>query len=477
MLGKVSVNLDRVFYPGSVAVVGANDSPDRVGFNVLQGIIEGGFSGRVYPVHPRHETILGRPVCKSLDDIPEPVDVAVICLNQHATVDAVEKCGLLGVVGVICHAGGYREMGAGGLALENRLTDAAKKYGMCLVGPNSLGLINNDGGFYSTFYPMQLPRGKVSLISQSGGMGLAVMHRAMDEGMGINKFVGVGNCSTLGFADYLEYLGEDGGTSVIAVFMEGTGDARRFVQAAGKIAAKKPVVVYKAGRSAVSDSYSVTHTGSSAGSYRLYRDIFRQFGIIAVESVAELVAACKALAILPPPGGNRVGILTHTAGPSIVMSDHLLAGGCVIPPLGDDTIRKIKAVMGEDPPVVLKNPLDAAGLGFLRQDYERLAEAVLGDPGVDLLVGVYCLHRNWGLPSAELARVFRKYEKPVVACYASHLQGCREHRDYLQEAGIPLYTTPEEAAAAVSALVKHTQNQFMRRNKYGFVQVAPSDRH
>ncbi|MFZ5632453.1 MAG: acetate--CoA ligase family protein [Bacillota bacterium] len=454
---KVPAGLAAVFYPRRVAVIGVNESPDRVGFNVFQSILDGGFKGPVYPVHPRHETVLGQRVYRSIDELPEPVDVAVICLNQHATVEAVENCGRRGVRGVICHAGGYREMGPEGRALEERLAGVAGQYGMFLVGPNSLGLINTDGDFYSTFYPLQLPRGKVSLISQSGGMGLTIMHRAIDEGVGLNKFVGVGNCSSLGFADYLEYFGEDSGTSVIAVFMEGTGDARRFVQAAGKVSAKKPVVVFKAGRSAVSDHCAGTHTGSAAGSFSLYRDIFKQFGIFTADSVDELVAACKALALLAPPRGNRVGVITHTAGPSIVMADHLSARGCEIPPLKDETLARVRKIIGEDPPVVLKNPLDTAGLGFARQTYGRLTEAVLEDSGLDLLVTVYCLHRNWGLPSAEIVRAYRKHKKPVVACYASHWEGCREDRAYLQEAGVPLYTTPEEAATAVAALVHYAK--------------------
>lgn len=444
--------LGPVFYPRRVAVLGVNDTPDRVGFNVYQAILEGGFAGDVCPVHPRHESILGRPVYKSMEDIPGPVDVAVICLNQHATVEAVESCGRLGVKGVVCLAGGYREMGEEGQLLEGRLAGTAKKYGMALVGPNSLGLINNDGGFYSTFYPLNLPKGKVSIISQSGGVGLSVMQRAIDEGMGINKFVGVGNCSTVGFADYLEYFARDSSTSVIAVFMEGTDDARRFVQAAGKVTKEKPVVVFKAGRSPVSNYFAVTHTGSAAGSYRLYRDIFDQFGIFAVDSVAELVAACKGLSMLPPPRSNGIGIITHTAGPSIIMSDILSGRGCAIPPLDEKTVLAVKKIIGENPPVVLKNPLDAAGLGFMKKTFGRLAGAMLSDSGIDILVAVYCLHKNWGLPTEEIIEACKKHNKPVIACYASHWEGCREDRNLLQNSGIPLFTLPEDAAIAAAAL-------------------------
>ncbi|KJS00734.1 MAG: hypothetical protein VR68_06525 [Peptococcaceae bacterium BRH_c4a] len=457
MQEKVFEHLSSVFYPERVAVIGATDSPDRVGFNVFQSILEGGFTGRVYPVHPRHESILGQPVYKSIGEVPGPVDLAVICLNQHATVQAVESCGRLGVKGVLCHAGGYREMGDEGRELEMRLIATAQKYAMVLVGPNSLGLINNEGNFYSTFYPLQIPKGSVSLISQSGGMGLTIIHKALDEGMGINKFIGVGNCSTVGFADYLEYLGEDSGTSVIAVFMEGTADARRFALAAEKVAAKKPVVLLKAGRSPVSDYFTVTHTGSAAGSYRLYRDIFSQFGVYMADSAHDLVAACKGLSLLAPARSNRIGILTHTAGPSIVMADQLSEKGCVIPPLQESTISRVKEIIGEDPPVVLKNPLDAAGLGFARETFGWLAGAMLEDPGIDLLVAVYCLHKNWGLPSREIIEAQRQYGKPVVACYASHWEGCRDDRNILQNAGIPLYTTPEDACAAVAALVHHSK--------------------
>ncbi|MFZ5649282.1 MAG: acetate--CoA ligase family protein [Bacillota bacterium] len=451
------INLRPAFYPERVAVIGVNETPDRVGFNVFQGILEGGFGGEVYPVHPRHESVLGRPVYKSIEDIPGPLDAAVICLNQHATVEAAETCGRLGVKALICHAGGYREMGEEGLVLEARLSETARKYGMALVGPNSLGLINNDGDFYSTFYPLRLKKGSISIISQSGGVGLTIMHRAIDEGIGINKFVGVGNCSTTGFVDYLEYFAEDSGTSVIAVFMEGTGDARRFVEAAGKVALKKPVVVLKAGRSEISDFFAVTHTGSAAGSYRLYRDIFDQFGILSADSVAELLAACKGLSMLPLPRSNRIGIITHTAGPSIVMADILAGRGCVIPPLNQKTIDSVKKIIGQDPPVVLKNPLDAAGLGFMRQTFGKLAGAVLEDEGIDMLVAVYCLHKNWGLPSEEIIDVYRKHKKPVIACYASHWEGCREDREMLQKAGIPLFTVPEDAAAAAAALVHQSK--------------------
>lgn len=444
------------FYPRRVAVIGVTNTPDRVGYNILDSILHGGFTGEVYPVHPHHEQVLGCKVYKSLDEIPAPVDAAVICLNQHATVEAVESCGRAGVKGVICSAGGYRETGEAGQALEKRLVAAAAKYGLPVIGPNTLGMINNDGNFYCTFFPMKFPAGKVSIISQSGGMALTTINLAIDEGIGINKFIGVGNCVNFDIADALEYLESDDSTAVIGVFLEGTADAARFARTAGRVARKKPVVVFKAGRVEGIDHHTQTHTGAAAGSFALYRDILRQHGVFTVNSATELVAACKVLALQPLPAGNRVGILTYTAGPCVVMIDYLAQAGCMIPPLHGATIRRVKQILGtEDPPVVLKNPLDAVGLAFDRPTYSGLAEAMLADDNVDLLLSVFCLHKYWELPASELAAAQKKYGKPLIVNFAGHWLGSRPNREFLQQEGVPLFNAPEKTAMAAAALVHY----------------------
>jgi acetyltransferase len=455
----MALYLHAVFYPRAVAVVGVTDTPDRVGYNLLESVLSGGYRGLVYPVHPRLKEVQGLKVYNRLEDVPGPVDLAVIGLNQHATVEAVETCGRLGVKGVVCVAGGYREMGDEGKELEERLVAAARKHDMALIGPNTLGLINTEAGLNATFYPMPLRPGRVSFLSQSGGIGLVVLRKAEDEGLGINKWVGVGNRSVLEFADYLEYLAGDPGTSVIGVFMEGIDDARRFVQTAARVAETKPVVIYKAGRAEGVSYAALTHTGSMAGSFAVFRDVCRQFDLFLVSSAAELVAACKALAYAPLPRGNGVGVLTHTAGPSIALLDRLLQHGCLVPELRSETLDKIKEVLGPNPPVVLKNPLDGAGQAFLPEPYGRLAAALLEDPQIHLLVGIHCLHRHWRFPSRELADLAARYGKPVLACYVSTWEGAREDREWLQEAGVPVYTSPEEAAVGAAALIHYSRRR------------------
>ncbi|MEW6275729.1 MAG: CoA-binding protein [Bacillota bacterium] len=446
--------LREIFYPESIAVLGVSDSPQRVGFNLFESILNGRFAGRVYPVHPRLETVLGQKVYHSLAEVPDKVDLAVIALNERATLEALKECGAKGVKGAVCVAGGYREVGDDGTVLEEELRRAAQQYGVSLIGPNTLGFINNDAGLYVTFYPMQLPKGKVSFVCQSGGVGLTFMHQAADAGLGLNKWIGVGNRSTFEFADYLAFLGEDESTAVIGLFVEGTEDAAEMVRVAGGLA--KPVAVYKIGRSEEINYAALTHTGTMAGSYRVYRDIFRQFGLYPVDSLLEMVACLQGLAFAPLPAGNRIGILTHTAGPSIVAADQLLCRGCVLPAFAEHTLEGVRKLTGPNPPFVLKNPLDVAGMGFLAEVYGEYLALVARDPNVDLVLAVYCQHKNWPFPTPQIIRVKEETGKPVIACYASRRSLCEEDRRLLQGRGIPLLTTPEEAAWAAAALVART---------------------
>ena len=191
----------KVFNPGSVAVIGATASPDRIGYNLLDSLIDGGYKGKIYPVHPKLKEILGLPVYPSILDIPERVDLALIALKQRDTVDVLEQCGKLGIKGAVIVAGGFRETGDEGRALEKRLVETARKYGLKVAGPNTLGIMNLEAGLNATFYPVSLNKGNVSLISQSGGIGFSIIQKCSDEGIGLNKFVGVGNRSVLEISD------------------------------------------------------------------------------------------------------------------------------------------------------------------------------------------------------------------------------------------------------------------------------------
>ncbi|HAP31875.1 MAG TPA: hypothetical protein DCQ14_02280 [Firmicutes bacterium] len=448
----ITAKLRNIFYPRSVALLGASDNPQKVGYNIFTSL-SSSFNGNLYLVNPRLQTVQGYPVYPSLAEVPGPVDLAIIALNERATIAAIEECAACGVPGAVCVAGGFRETSEAGGGLEDELLAAAHRCGVPFVGPNTLGFINNEIGLNTTFYPMQLRRGGVSFISQSGGMGLTFISGAADAGLGLNKWVGAGNRTYFELADYLAFFGEDEGTDVIGLYLEGTEQAARMVRVAGSL--KKPVVVYKAGRSGAADFATLTHTGSMAGAHAVYRDIFRQYGLYAVESIGELVAALKALSLVPLPRGGRIGLITHTAGPSIVAADILLEQGCVLPSLAPQTMAKLQKMTGPNPPFALKNPLDVAGTGFIADVYGRYLELLADDPNVDMVIAFFCHNSNphWPFPSSEIVRVRQKSGKPLLACYistAAHLPG---ERVILEAGGVPLFAAPEEAARAALALV------------------------
>lgn len=446
--------LDQVMNARSVALLGATDSPERVGYQLLESLIAGKYGGNLYPVHPRHKELLGLKVYPSLAEIPETVDLALIALNQQKTVEAVRECGQRGVKGAVCVAGGFKEVGAEGKALEKELAAAAGETDLMVIGPNTLGFFNSDINLNATFYPEQPPKGNgISVISQSGGVGRAIIEVLRDEGLGMNKWVGAGNRTVLEFSDYVDYLAEDKATRVIVLFIEGTEKGRELMDACGRAAKRKPVLIYRAGNSELAKQSAVTHTGSMISSPKLFSDACKQFGVIEAGSVPELVSKAKALSLCPPFKGERIGIMTHTAGPSITLLDGLAAADCRLAEFTPQTMVRLQE-MFHGVPVILKNPLDAAAFGYSPEGYGQVAEMVMADPNVDILVVMHALHKNWKFAAREMVKLKDKYKKPVVACYISTQVGAEENRQILQPAGIPCFSSTETAAWGIAGCIE-----------------------
>lgn len=452
----VRKRLDRMFAPRSVAVIGAGASPEKVGHAIMDSLVTGEYSGKIYPIHPRHDRILGLPVYKDLDDLPEVPDLAVVALNQHSTIRVTERLRDLGVAGASVIAGGYSEMGSEGSDLQNALKSAAGD--MPLVGPNTLGFLNARANLNVTFYPRKLHPGNVSFLSQSGGIGLAIKGRADDEGLGIAKWIGVGNRVNLEFYTLLDYLADDPETHVIGIFAEGCSDPRALMEQLRAITPHKPVVFYKGGRGEDADRVTVTHTGASAGSDLVWEGALRQAGVELVSSVSEMVSVCKALSIGRIPKGKKLGIFTHTAGPSIVAWDLLQTEpGCRLSELHGQTIEKIARILGPSVPVVHKNPVDGAAGAFLTEPFHDIAEALLEDSSVDALLAIFCEHKNWEYPSDALVRLAIRFPQPIVACFIGSLRKIEPDRHRLHDAGVPTYVLPEEAALGLRSLLRRVE--------------------
>lgn len=450
---SLRMRLDRMFSPRSIVVIGAGDTPDKVGHAIMDSIVTGEFPGNVYPVHPRHESILGYKVLKRLEDLPEVPDLAVVALNQHSSVEIAARLRDMGVGGASLVAGGFAEMGTRGLELQAKLQQAAGD--MPIVGPNTLGFLNARANLNVTFYPRILNPGHVSFLSQSGGIGLGLKGRADDEGLGIAKWIGVGNRLNLEFHTLVEYLKDDPDTRVIGLFTEGTSNPRALMRQIAATTPHKPVLVYKGGLGTDADRVTVTHTGAAAGEVRIWEGALQQAGAKMVSSVWEMIALCKALAIGKSPEGKRVAIFTHTAGPSIVAWDVLMKEpGCVLSDLDASTLERIAGILGPSVPVVHKNPVDGAAGAFLTKPFHDIAEAILMDDSVDALLAIFCEHKNWVYPSAELIELARRFPKPIVACFIGTIRKIEPDRTRLHEAGIPTYVQPEDAAMGLRALLE-----------------------
>jgi acetyltransferase len=285
-----------------------------------------------------------------------------------------------------------------------------------------------------------------------------VKGRADDEGLGLAKWVGVGNRVNLEFHTLLEYLDGDPDTRVIGIFTEGSSDPRAFMDQVAAISPHKPVVVYKGGRGDDADRVTVTHTGAAAGSSQIWEGALRQAGAEIVSSVSEMVSVCKALSVGKVPQGKRLAIFTHTAGPSIVAWDILRnEPGCTLSNLHDRTLEKIASILGPSVPVVYKNPVDGAAGAFLSKPYHDIAEALLQDPSVDALLAIFCEHKNWPYPSDALIDVARRFPQPIVACFIGSVRRIDADRARLHEAGVPTYVLPEDAAIGMRALLRRVR--------------------
>ena len=453
MKPELKSRLDAVFRPKSVAVIGAVPDQTRVGNAILDSLITGGYPGKIFPIHPRHDSIMGCKVIRSLDDLPEIPDLAVVALNQRASVDTVGRLSAMGVRGAVALAGGYSEMGKEGGLLQEELRKAAGP--MPIIGPNTLGFLNANSNLNVTFYPRVLHPGNVSFLSQSGGIGLTLKTKADDEGLGIAKWIGVGNRVNMEFHDLLEYLGDDPETGVIGLFTEGSSNPRAFIKTVESITPYKPVVIYKGGKGEEADRVTLTHTGAAAGSDKIWTGALKQAGAHIVNSAAEMITVCKALSIGKMPSGNKVAIFTHTAGPSIVACDILQnEPNFNLAELSGRTLDKISNILGPGVPVVHKNPVDGAAGAFLPEPFFRIGRAIMEDDAVDCLITIFCEHKNWIYPTREIIELSRLFNKTIVACYIGSALTIQTDRTALHLARVPVYLTPEESAVGLAALLR-----------------------
>ncbi|MHB8091342.1 MAG: acetate--CoA ligase family protein [Syntrophales bacterium] len=449
-------NLECLFNPCAVAVVGASANPDKLGFHVMKSLTSGGFKGTIVPVNPGTDSIMGIPAFSSLGDFPGAIDLAVIVLPAKMVPGIFQECSQKGVRGVVLITAGFREIDdPQGAALQNTLADMARKADLPVIGPNTFGMINLQLDLNASFTPefSLLPKGNIAFVSQSGGVSHLVGFLAMRQNVGFSKIVGLGNRLNVDFPEMIAYLMDDPETRVIALYIEGMDEPRRFLAAMKNARFAKPVVAYKTGNSRTGNQASASHTGSLAGKHEIYAGALKQAGVLQVDSAERLLDTARALALCPLPGGGKVAILTGQAGPGIAAADVCESAGLEIAAFCPETQMLINDLL---PPLALRtNPVDMGPAWYNTQAIEGIIGAAMEDDNVDgvLLLMVFASANRDAIAGFSRLLLQWKQKKPVISCLLSP-PGIWDEEIRQLEAGGALvnFPTPERAAGALAAL-------------------------
>ncbi|MHC4414605.1 MAG: bifunctional acetate--CoA ligase family protein/GNAT family N-acetyltransferase [Planctomycetota bacterium] len=449
-------NLDRIFKPRRITVIGASRNPTSVGYTVLRNLISAGFGGVVYPVNPKREAIHGIMAYPDVASLPHAPDLAVVSVRAELVPGIVRECGEAGVGGMIILSAGFGEVGEQGLALEARIRQEAKRYSeMRIIGPNCLGVMVPSIGLNATFAHALPKQGNIAFISQSGPLCASVLDWANHQDIGFSHFVSVGNTVDVTIGDLIDYSGQDERTDSILLYVESITDARKFMSASRAFARTKPIVAYKAGRFVESQKAAAAHTGAMAGDDAIYNAAFARAGIIRVYDVTDMFECAELLGRRLVPRGPRLAILTNAGGPGVMATDALVARGGVVAQLSDETMAKLDSLL---PPFWSHgNPVDLL-TDASAQRYREATEIVLQDAGVDAALVILTPHVPDATgPAIEVAEASRKSSKPVLAAWMG-ADSVAEGAHVLSHAGVPTYTSPERAVNAFMCLVSYGQN-------------------
>jgi acetyl coenzyme A synthetase (ADP forming)-like protein len=465
LASPTSATLEALFRPRAVAVIGASRERGTIGAEIFHNLISHEFQGVVYPVNPKASVVQSVQAYPTIEAVPGPVDLAVIVVPAAVAIPVLEACGRKGVGAAVVISAGFKETGEEGAARERALVACARGYGMRLLGPNCLGILNTEAGVRldATFAPVYPPAGRVAFSSQSGALGLAILEYAAELNLGISQFVSIGNKADISSNDLIEFWEQDPGTDLILLYLESFGNPRRFTRLARRVSRTKPIVAVKSGRTRAGVRAAASHTGSLAGSDAAVEALLLQSGVIRTDTIEELFDVAILLAHQPVPRGARVGIVTNAGGPGIMASDACESHGLEVPGLGEETITALRGFLPREASV--RNPVDMIASAS-PENFERTVRLVANDPGVDAVLAIYvppivtrpleiaqAIVRGSAAAMRDLA-ARGQGPKPVLTCFmGSH--GVPEGLRSLQEGQIPSYAFPESAAIALSRTVRY----------------------
>lgn len=449
-------SLTSFFSPRGVAVIGASHDPTKLGYGLARNLVQSNYQGVVHFVNPKGGSLMGRPIYPSIQQAPDPLDLAILLIPAATVPAALDECGQRGLRAVIIGAGGFRETGPEGAALEEACLRIARSYDMRLIGPNCIGLLDTHLPIDATFLPPPGPLpGDVAFISHSGAICAAVIDWARGQSFGLSRLVSLGNQADVDEADVLAPVAADPFTRVLTLYLEGVKDGRRFVAEAGRITASKPVIALKVGRFASGQRAVASHTGALAGQERAFDAAFRRAGVIRAETSEEMFDWARALAWCPPPAGRGVAVLTNAGGPGATAADALEAGGMSLVELGEDTRLALAAAL--PPAASLHNPVDMLASASPEQ-YAACLRILLGDPTVHAVMVILPPPPMYtaGAVAKALIPVVHASEKPVVVALMGE-RLIQEAVEHFRAARVPEYRFPERAASALAVLARRAE--------------------
>jgi acetyltransferase len=448
--------LDPLFRPKSVAVIGASSRENALGREIFYKLIRVNFNGPVFPVHPSAEFIHAVKAYRSILDIPQAVDLAVIVTPKQAVLQAVKECVRHGVRSIVINTAGFKEIGEDGAALEGEILEIVRQAGVRLIGPNCMGIINTEEQIRldTTFAPVIPSRGKIGLVSQSGALGQTILEHADELGLGVSMFASIGNKADVSGNDLLEYWFDEDSIEVVLMYLEGFDDPRRFFEIARKTSPKKPIIVVKSGRTRSGAKAALSHTGALAGMDQAFDAMFAQCGVVRAATLDEMFDMAMGFAYQPLPGGRRVAVITNAGGPGIMTADACEAHNLMVAELAAETKQSLRSALAYEASV--ENPVDL--LASARpEDFQKALQHILTDPGVDAVIVIFVapVITNPEEVARKIAAAVKELpRKPVLGCFMG-MKGMASGVQEMHRSRIPAYAYPESAVRALAAMVRY----------------------
>lgn len=457
-------NLEKLFSPKNIAVIGASNKEGSVGFSIIKNLYEENFRGEIFPINIRTQEIFGKICNNSITEIKYPIDLVIIATPAVTVPQILEDCGRLEIPAALILSAGFKEIGAKGKVLYSRIKQIGEQYDIRIIGPNCIGFINGMEGINASFLSRPVLPGNIAFISQSGAICASIIDWAYDQGVGFRYFVSMGSMIDVDFADLIDYFGNDDKTDCILIYMETLDDAQKFLSAARAFSMSKPIVVLKAGKSEAGAKAALSHTGSLAGNDAVFDAAFKKSGIIRVNKINQLFDCAQAFSMQPFPKGKQLTIVTNAGGPGILATDHLVQMNGRITPLTKNTLQKLNTILSKN--WSHNNPVDVLGDADAGT-FARAVDICLKAKESDAVLAMFVTQDVTSPTQAaqELISIIEKLpadksenKKPILACWLGE-QDVQVGRDLLEKAGIPQFRYPEDAIDAFLKMHDYHQNQ------------------